>query len=198
MPSRGLFVLCMWCMYFPVFTLPSTLFCFYCTVYQLSCPRIPCTENHAAENILAQRPRLHLAHSRLHRFLGCKWSVPGTGDCFPRCQENNNAPGLPLENLTNQPGWMGNLGAKATSKQKGSETTQAGISTICSHSSLGVTWPPQGSGFGPCFPAQRHGVQPVRLEAHLGSLRGHLVSRWPIGGVHGLDKVVPELTMGPC
>ena len=41
-------------------------------------------------------------------------------------------------------------------------------------------------------------MQPVRLEAHLGSLQGHLVSHWPIGGVHGLDKVIPELTMDSC
>lgn len=44
-----------------------------------------------------------------------------------------DTPGLPLENLTNQPGWMGNLGTKVTSKQKGSETTP------CSCSSHGVT-----------------------------------------------------------
>ena len=44
MPFRGLSALCMWCMHFPVFTLPSTLFRFYCMVYQLRCSQIPYTK----------------------------------------------------------------------------------------------------------------------------------------------------------
>lgn len=47
----------------------------------------------------------------------------------------SGGPALPVENLINQLGWMGNLGIKATSKQKGSGTAHVQVSALCSSSS---------------------------------------------------------------